>query len=87
MIEIIGWIGSILFAICAIPQAYHCWKTKSCHGMTWLFLLMWLFGEVFTIIYVVLQHFSWALIFNYVFNLLSLGVIIYYKLNTKQEGV
>ncbi len=50
--EIIGWLGSILFAICAVPQAVQSYKQKHSHGISKAFLALWLFGEVFTTIYI-----------------------------------
>lgn len=79
MIELIGWAGGILFAICAIPQAWECYRQKHANGLSWLFLMTWLFGEVFTLIYVFVDKFSWSLIVNYVANLIALLIIIYYK--------
>ena len=85
--EIIGWLGGILFAICAIPQAYACWKQKHAEGLSWLFLLTWTWGEIFTLIYVLCRDdTSYPLIFNYTFNLIALGVIIYYKIIGEKYG-
>lgn len=82
MLELIGWIGAILFAICSIPQAYQCWKTKSAQGLSLSFLLMWFIGEVLTIIYV-LPKWDLPLLFNYAVNILSLLVIFYYKVKDR----
>jgi uncharacterized protein with PQ loop repeat len=78
MFEIIGWIGSILFAACAIPQAWMCYKQKHAHGLSWGLLMMWFWGEILTFIYV-LPSGKIPLLVNYVFNFLLLLVIIYYK--------
>lgn len=83
--EYIGWIGSILFAVCGLPQAIDCYKRGNSHGLTWSFIMMWFWGEVFTMIYVIPKG-DLPLIFNYVFNMAFLLVIIFYKLfprNTK----
>lgn len=32
--EFIGWIGSMLFAFCGLPQAIHAFKHKHADGMT-----------------------------------------------------
>lgn len=77
--ELIGWMGSILLAFCGFPQAIDSFKKKSSHGVTWGLLLMWGIGEIFTLIYV-FPMMKWALIFNYIANLLFLSIIIYYKL-------
>lgn len=79
MIEIIGWIGSTLFALCAIPQAWQSWKNKNSNGLTWSFLLMWLFGEILTVIYVSQKDDVLPLLVNYYFNLVLLLIIIWYR--------
>lgn len=79
LVEIIGWIGGILFAICAIPQAYDCYKQKHGKGLSWLFLILCIMGEICTLIYVSIDRFSWSLIINYIANLIALTFIVYYK--------
>lgn len=79
-IEIIGWIGSILFATCAVPQAYHSWKEKNSDGLTWLFLWMWTIGEILTLIYISVTSQQAPLIANYVLNLFFLAIIVWYKI-------
>jgi uncharacterized protein with PQ loop repeat len=77
--EIIGWIGSILLAFCGLPQAIESYRTKSSEGLTWGLLLMWFWGEIFTIIYII-PKWHWPLIFNYTANIIFLLVILYYKI-------
>jgi uncharacterized protein with PQ loop repeat len=81
--EIIGWIGSILLAFCGLPQAIESYRTKSSDGLTWGLLLMWFWGEIFTIIYII-PKWHWPLIFNYTANIIFLIIIIYYKLFPKR---
>jgi len=81
--ETIGWIGSILLAFCGLPQAIESYKTKSSEGLTWGLLLMWFWGEIFTIIYII-PKWHWPLIFNYTANIIFLIIIIYYKLFPKK---
>lgn len=78
MLTYVGWLGSVLFAICGIPQAWQAYRQGHCEGLSWSFLLLWFFGEVFTIIYV-LPKFDWPLLFNYGVNFLCLLVLLYYK--------
>jgi uncharacterized protein with PQ loop repeat len=80
IIESIGWLGAIFFAICGIPQAYQSWKQGSSRELSGLFLFTWTMGELLMTLYVVLKHgFDGPLLFNYIGNLLALVVIIYYK--------
>lgn len=82
LIELLGWVGSVLFALCALPQAWHAWKNKHADGITWAFLLMWGFGEILTLIYVMLTTNQTPLIANYIINLLFLFVIFWYKIKS-----
>ena len=78
--EAIGWIGSTLFSMCAIPQAWSSWKNKNSDGLTWPFLLMWLGGEIATMYYVSGKPDVLPLVVNYWINLALLLVIIWYRL-------
>lgn len=77
--EIIGWIGAVLFAACGFPQAVECWRKGHSNGLAWGFLGMWLGGEILTLVYIVPKQ-DWPLIFNYVVNLGFLAVMLRYKL-------
>ncbi len=80
--ELIGWAGSILFAACGIPQAYESYNKGNSNGLTWAFLLMWLGGEVLTLIYII-PKLDWPLLFNYSCNLLCLLLILRYKIKPR----
>jgi len=80
----IGWLGSVLFALCGLPQAIQSYKQKHSNGLTWMFLLMWFFGEVFTFAYV-LPKMDYPLLANYVVNFAFLIVIIWFKLFPKRS--
>lgn len=79
MNECVGWVGSVLLAFCGLPQAIESWRRGSSEGVAWGFLVMWGFGEIFALAYVI-QKFDIPLIFNYLANLLFLAVIVRYKL-------
>jgi uncharacterized protein with PQ loop repeat len=80
MVEAIGIIGAIAFALSPAPQSYKCWKQGHSHGFSHTMLWLWLVGEVCTIIYVALSL-GWVpiLLLNYAFNLLCLSVIMWYR--------
>lgn len=84
-LEAAGWIGSVLFAICGLPQAIACIRTGNAQGVDGLFLLAWLLGEIFTLIYVWPRS-DWPLIFNYTMNLVFVLIIFKYKLRPRSEG-
>ena len=80
--DIIGWIGSILFAVCTIPQAIDSYKRGNSDGLTWAFLLMWFFGEILTLVYII-PKLDYPLIFNYTSNLLCLLIILWFKIKPR----
>jgi uncharacterized protein with PQ loop repeat len=82
--EFLGWIGALLFCFCAVPQVIKAYRTKKTEDLSWVFLLMWLFGEVLTLIYVVgtnmaVEKFQWPLIANYIMNMLLVMYLVYAK--------
>jgi len=81
--DIIGYIGSIMLAICGLPQAIESFKTKSSEGLTWGFILLWFFGELFTFAYII-PKMDLPLLINYSANIIFLIIIIYYKVNPKR---
>lgn len=80
--EILGWLGSICLAICGIPQAWQSFKDKHSHGISWGFVLLWAFGEIFALAYVY-DKLDLPLLLNYATNILILAVILYFKINPK----
>lgn len=82
--ELIGVIGSVAFATCAIPQVVECYRKRSAEGLSWMFLILWAIGELFTIIYIWPKQ-DWILLGNYFFNSLCLLVMIYFKLGDMRK--
>ena len=82
ILDTIGWLGAFFFAICAVPQAWQSYKEGHSAGLSWMFLIFWLLGEIFMTIYV------WPtgdlpLLSNYLVNLLLTSVIFYYKVHPR----
>jgi lipid-A-disaccharide synthase-like uncharacterized protein len=77
MMEIIAALGSMCFAICGIPAAVDARRRKECN-YPWSFLLLWLVGEILTLIYIVHIR-EYLLIINYGINLLCLLVLMRYN--------
>ena len=77
--EIIGWIGAVLFALSGIPQAWECYRTGNARGLAWGFVALWAGGELFTLAYI-LNRGDLPLIFNYAVNFVVLAVILRYKI-------
>jgi uncharacterized protein with PQ loop repeat len=81
--ETIGYIGSIMLAVCGLPQALESYKTKSSEGLTWGFIVLWLFGELFTFAYI-LPKMDLPLLINYSANIIFLTIIVYFKIKPKK---
>lgn len=82
MMGTLGWIGSILLAICGAPEAWKAHKTGKTE-LTWSFLLMWYLGEIFTFIPIIMDLGVSYLIFNYGLNIFFISVILKYKLSPR----
>lgn len=81
MIEIIGWIGSLLLALCGVPQAIKAYKTGKFADGSWIFLLMWGVGEFFTLIFITCDElFAWPLVVNYSLNMAIVGFLCWIKI-------
>ena len=83
--EVVGWLGAFFFAICAVPQCWQSYKDGHSNGLSWMFLIFWLLGEIFMTIYV------WPtgdlpLLSNYIVNLVLTSVIFYYKVHPRIES-
>ena len=84
--ELLGWVCAFCFGVCAIPQACRSVKCKNSHGMTWAFLLLWLFGEVFYLMATLVSFgpVGWMLA-NIIANTSCLMVIIFWKVFPERE--
>jgi len=65
MIEAMGWAGALMFALCGLPMLWKVWRTKSVDDISLGFLLLWLGGEVFSLVYVLAKAPRAPLIVNY----------------------
>lgn len=82
--EMIGWIGSIAFAVSAIPQMIKSYEDKNSDGLAWGLLILWIIGELFSLLYVIPLK-QYPMITNYVVNSIFLFVILYYKINPTRK--
>ncbi len=76
-----GWIGSICFAACGIPQAFRCLKQGHAIGLSPWCLALWALGEVFYV-GAVLMEFGWIwwMLINYLTNIVCLFIICRYRI-------
>ena len=82
MLELSGIIGAVLFAFCGLPQAITCIKTGNSKGLSWTFLIMWFFGEIFTIVYILPKQ-DYILLGNYILNFGFLLIMLKYKIKPR----
>lgn len=80
-----GFMGAFLCATCGLPEVWKTVKSTYCR-VGWGFLLTWLFGEIFLVIYLT-YAWDWYLFGNYALNLLCICVLIYFKLKTDMEDL
>ena len=79
-VEIIGWIGSLLFAFCGLPQAIKSYRDGHSDGISHGLIWMWLIGEILMQVYVFIKHgFDMPLMVNYWVNTLFVVIILKYK--------
>jgi uncharacterized protein with PQ loop repeat len=79
MIEALGLIGSVLFALCALPQTVQCVRQGHSKGLSGLFLGAWGLGCVCMLAYS-LERFELPLIINYAGSFLAVATMGFYKL-------
>lgn len=87
MADIVGWLGSVLLAVCGAPQALKSIRDGHSRGMSSSFLMFWLGGEL-CYLYSTAAKFglvSW-LVFNYVGNIIFVLVIIYFALFPRERA-
>jgi len=75
-ITMVGWLGSFFLIACGVPQLFKTVKTKKVDDISILFLLSWFFGEVFSLLFVLIRAPEVPLIANYSWNLLITGTLL-----------
>ena len=80
----LGWFGAFLFSVCAIPQVLKTMKTREADDLSICFLLMWFFGEIFTLIYILIDDSlllitHYPLYVNYVANIVMITYLLWAK--------
>ena len=73
----IGIIGSIAFALHAIPEVYRAYKTGRCE-LTWGLLALCIVGYGCSLFEAIVGQ-QWWLLFNYIPNSMFMGYLIYKK--------
>lgn len=82
--EFIGWMGAILLALCGLPELIIAIKTGT-STVSYAMLLMWLFGEIFALIYTINKNKKvklLPLLFNYGLNIVIITAILIIKVSS-----
>ena len=77
-LETYGWLSTLCFSLCALPQVYKSIRDQHSNGISWGLLILWFLGECFATVYVFPKK-DLPLLVNYFFNMLFIAVIIRYK--------
>lgn len=77
MNDLIGWVGGICLALCAVPEVIKTLKNGQC-SVGWGMLLLWGVGEVLVLVSIFHLDIGF-LIFNYLINIICIGILMYYK--------
>lgn len=78
MFALIGFIGSLLLAVCGVPEVIRTIKHNRCH-LGWNFLILWFGGEMCMLIYII-PFGDLPLFVNYIFNFVLVGIMLFYKI-------
>lgn len=84
-IELIGWLGNIIFAVSGIPQAIRCIDQGHAKGVSRGMILLSITGEILAIIYGIVKQLPNALLLNYIVNFISLLIILRYRFFPKNN--
>lgn len=78
--EFVGWLSGVALAICGAPLAVQVYKQKHAIGISSGFLWLWYAGEIGMLIYTIAEVGALGpFLVNYIFNMLFISVVIYYK--------
>lgn len=79
MIDSLGWLGSLMLAVCAVPQAWSSWRLGHSKGLSSGMLWLWGMGDLLMLIDTIDKNYI-PLIVNYGFNLVLITIIVRYKM-------
>ena len=81
---LIGYLGACCFAFCNIPQVIKAFKTKSTKDISFLYIILNIFGNIFSCVYILLNNIQtgiWLIpqYINYSIATISIIVLLYTK--------
>lgn len=78
MIQLIGYIGSLAYAICGLPQAVLSIKNGHSQGVSRGYAFLSLFGSLFSLIYAFPRN-DYVLMLNFGANIIVWTIILKYS--------
>ncbi len=85
MYEVIGLLGSLLFAVCSWPLAYDSFKRRTAAGIQWSFVIIWFLAAVFSAVYAIGVQ-KYVLLPNYISGGLGILGVLYVKVRETLKG-
>lgn len=82
---ILGWVATILFTICYIPQIIKIRKVKSVEGLSFLLLLMSFIANIIALCYSILIK-QPPLQFKYVLGIVFVGICLALYIKTYKSN-
>ncbi len=79
MLEFVGLVGSICFAVNSWPQAWLAYKNKTAQGISLYLLIFATLGGICSLFYVIATK-QYAIVPNFLCGLMGILVVFYYKL-------
>ena len=84
MIQIIGYIGALAYALCGLPQAILSIKNGHSKGMSRGYAFLSLFGSLFSLVYAIPRS-DYVLILNFGANIVVWSIILRYSYFERQS--
>lgn len=84
MVDLLGILGPGLLAICGVFEVVPSIKRGYC-GSSLPYLLVWFFGEVFALVYIIYTSVDFYLLVNYSLNIILILILFFYK--TKKRKI
>ena len=88
VISTFGFIGALLLAICSAPLALEAVaKGKSSMTEAPVFMWIWWWGEILSVIYVIGElNSDKIMLMNYGFNIFCVSIVLYYMYNPRSDS-
>ena len=78
MIQLIGYIGSLAYAVCGLPQAIMSIKNGHSQGISRGYAFLSLAGSILSLVYAFPRH-DYVLLLNFGTNIIVWGIVLKYS--------